>query len=148
MRAFVFCCMFGLFNVSYAGVSNSGIEIKSEQDFHWSLVRLSSQVELSNVLYKHKSNYTDTPWYRKEKHIKNIMEEIPHMIADCALKRGVFADVKDSVVRFGNTDISIYTDANKNAYLLYNYVYSQMYRNKRSVAEIGEMLSESGKNVC
>ena len=143
MKVVVFALffLFNLFNVCNASIS-------SEEDFRYALIKLSAQVGLSDILYKNSSilyNKASKDWYRTEKHMKNIMEEIPHMIADCALKRGVFANIKDGIVRFANNNVSSYTNANKNAYLIYNYIYSQMYGDHCSVDDIGNTLSENGK---
>ena len=130
---FIFFCISTIFNAANASIN-------SEEDFRWNLVKLSVQVGLSGVIYKNSND-----WYGTQKHAKNIMEEIPHMIADCALKRGVFANVKDGIVRFENSNVSSYTNANKNAYLLYNYVYNQMYAGNSSVVNVGAMFSDNGK---
>ena len=135
---------------------NSDASINDEKDFHWSLVKLSVQTDLSDTMCRCVYNHNvydemqkdpNYGWYARGIYMKNIMENIPHMIADCVLKRNIFANVKeDGIVRFENSDVSSYTDANKNAYLLCNYIYIALYGDKKlSIEDIAKVLSENGK---
>ena len=110
-----------------------------------------------------------TKWYTKLKYRKSVINEIGHAIEKCLLGENMY--VNDVVVFYENMDPKGFTQANYNAWLLYNYVDQVIRTNidvtlykvadtikgsytvdkakmNKAIHDIGEYLKINELNVC
>ena len=84
-------------------------------------------------------------WYNAEKYKESIFKVIAKAIADCILKKEEF-DTKNDIITFAQDNHTLYSAANWNAVVLYNYlnyaIYNKGELDNNGVEAIGEKLKK------
>ena len=116
--------------VAYCYSLPTNVEIKSEADVRKYAIRFSFATHVANRVYDSELK-EEYKWIQHSKYLDSIFKVMDDAI-DVALNKGEGNDkveFPDGVAIFKNTDPKTYTNANKNAVLLYSWIYMNINNN-------------------